>query len=433
MVFPVLEVPWLGGELLMAAMSLVFAVSAFFAVGGGTLQVILERRAERDGDGALLSFLQDWSRFFLLMTLIVGMISWTGLWMTTAVVSPHAAWAILKIFFWPCMAISALFVVQAAAAFLYHSTWGAVDPNKHLAIGWIFTVSAWLSLLAINGVLTFMLTPGDWLLTGRLRDAFFNPTFLPSAFMLMSGASGITGLICLVASAGQANATLRTGMVKASAVFVLPGFLILPASGFWHIESLPESMRRAILHEGGLATNLLAVSLGLCVIVILLGLIGPFRKPKTPSRATALLMLLIGLGAVSTLEWSRGIIRSPYVVTGYMYLNGIDPRNVGNLQEGGFLKKARYASIKATDSDQMGSGRELFRLQCMACHSIDGYNSIRRSVKGWSRDVLDTQLEKLDKLPGRMPPFAGTGAERRALALWLSSMSASKAEKAGGI
>jgi len=42
-------------------------------------------------------------------------------------------------------------------------------------------------------------------------------------------------------------------------------------------------------------------------------------------------------------------------------------------------------------------------------------------------------LEKLDKLPGRMPPFAGTGAERRALALWLSSMSASKAEKAGGI
>jgi hypothetical protein len=422
MIFPVLEVPLLGGELLMAAISLVFAVSAFFAVGGGTFQVLLERRAEREGDGALLSFLQDWSRFFLLMTLIVGMVSWAGLWMTAAVVSPNAALALLKIFFWPCMAICALFVVQVAAAFLYHSTWGAVEPSKHLAIGWIFAGSAWVSLLLINGVLTFMLTPGDWLVTGRLRDAMFNQTFLPSAIMLVSGAAGVTGLICLIAGAGQENTALRAGMVKASAMFVLPGFILLPASAFWHTESLPLAMRTVVLHEGGLATTLLAVSLGLCLIVVLLGVTGPFRKPKSPSRATALFMLVLGLGAVSSLEWSRGIIRSPYVVNGYLYLNGIDPRNVASLREGGFLRRARYAFVKDVEGDQKGAGRELFRLQCMACHSVDGYNSVRRRVQGWSRDVLDTQLEKLEKLPGRMPPFAGTGAERRALAAWLSSL-----------
>jgi len=432
MVFPVLEVPFLGGELLMAAISLVFVVSAFFAVGGGTFQVLLERRAEREGDGALLSFLQDWSRFFLLMTLVVGMASWAGLWMTATIVSPHATWALLKIFYWPFMAISALFVVQSAAAFLYHSTWGSVEPAKHLAIGWIFAGSAWLSLLAINGVLTFMLTPGDWLVTGRLRDAVFNPTFLPSAIMLISGAAGVTGLICLVAGAGQENAALRSGMVKASAAFVLPGFILLPASAFWHIENLPSVMRNAVLSEGGLATTLVVVSLSLCLVVLLLGAAGPFRNPKSPSRATALLMLLLGLGAVSSLEWSRGVIRSPYVVTGYMYLNGIDPRNVGNLRQEGFLRKARYASIRGVGVDPVGAGRELFRLQCMSCHSVDGYNSIRRSVRGWSRDVLDTQLEKLDKLRGRMPPFAGTGAERRALASWLLSLSSPGREKAGG-
>lgn len=416
----------------MAAISLVFAVSAFFAVGGGTFQVILERRAERDGDGALLSFLQDWSRFFLLMTLIVGMVSWAGLWMTAAIVSPHTVWALLKVFFWPCLAVSALFIVQAAAAFLYYSTWGVVDPPKHLAIGWIFAGSAWLSLLAVNGVLTFMLTPGDWLATGRLRDAFFNPTFLPSALMLVSGAAGVTGLICLVASAGQENATLRSSMVKASAFFVLPGFIALPAAAFWHTESLPLAMRTAILKEGGLATILLAVCLSLCLIVLLLGVAGPFRKPKTPSRATALLMLLLGFGAVSALEWSRGIVRSPYVVAGYMYINGIDPRNVGALREGGFLRKARYSSVKAVGADPMAAGRELFRLQCMACHSIYGYNAIGRSVRGWSRDVLDSQLAKLEKLPGRMPPFAGTDAERRALAAWLSPLASPEKRKEAG-
>jgi len=422
--FPVLEVPWLGSELLMAAVSLVFALSAFFAVGGGTFQVLLERRAQEEGNQALLSFLQDWSRFFLLMTLIVGFVSWTGIWMGAVVLAPSAAFAFLKIFFWVFAVLCVLFVVQAASALLYHSTWGVVAPRDHLAIGWIFTGSAWLSLFCLNAVMTFMLTPGGWLTGGHLHDAFFNPTFWPSALMLASEAAGVAGLICLVAASREGSPPLKTILVRASAALVMPGFVLLPAGALWHAGALPADLRAALLHAGGPATVSFLTGLGLCVLLLILGAAGPFRRPRAASRAMALLLLLVGIGAIAAIEGTRGVVRSPCAIYGYLYLNGLDVRSIGKLREEGFLSRAKYASVHSVSGSPVRAGREIFRLQCMTCHSIDGWNPISRAVQGWDRDVLVKQIGRLDSLQGRMPPFAGTGDEKNALAEYLLTLGA---------
>ncbi len=35
------------------------------------------------------------------------------------------------------------------------------------------------------------------------------------------------------------------------------------------------------------------------------------------------------------------------------------------------------------------AGEEVFRVQCASCHTVDGYNSIRFAVKGWSWVMID--------------------------------------------
>jgi mono/diheme cytochrome c family protein len=69
-------------------------------------------------------------------------------------------------------------------------------------------------------------------------------------------------------------------------------------------------------------------------------------------------------------------------------------------------------------------------VQCASCHTVNGYNSIRFAVKGWSWVMIDYQLVHLSELKGFMPPFVGTEAERKALGAWLASLNPAPASVA---
>jgi len=89
------------------------------------------------------------------------------------------------------------------------------------------------------------------------------------------------------------------------------------------------------------------------------------------------------------------------------------------------------------------AGREVFRLECEACHTERGHLGVRRLVQGKSTTaitaVLDASARPLAAdgrplswsdpdvrvatwLGRRMPPFAGTEAEKRALAIHLARL-----------
>ena len=53
-----------------------------------------------------------------------------------------------------------LFIIEVVSIYLYFYTWKRIDPKSHNAIGWIFAVSSLLTLMIINAMLSFMLTPG---------------------------------------------------------------------------------------------------------------------------------------------------------------------------------------------------------------------------------------------------------------------------------
>jgi mono/diheme cytochrome c family protein len=109
------------------------------------------------------------------------------------------------------------------------------------------------------------------------------------------------------------------------------------------------------------------------------------------------------------------------------------------------------------DTRALAEGAEIFRLQCSACHTIDGYMAIRPLVRNASPTTLDATIRRLAvpegdaawSTPGvalrtwrnrRMPPFVGTQEERRELAVYLAQLGGARgatiaafdAEHAGG-
>jgi mono/diheme cytochrome c family protein len=106
-----------------------------------------------------------------------------------------------------------------------------------------------------------------------------------------------------------------------------------------------------------------------------------------------------------------------------MYSNSLRLADVGRVREQGVLKSARWVRQHEADPHALErAGEDVFRVQCASCHTVNGYNSIRFAVKGWSWVMIDYQLVHLNALKGFMPPFVGTDAERQALGAWLASL-----------
>ncbi|MCG2682901.1 MAG: cytochrome ubiquinol oxidase subunit I, partial [Planctomycetales bacterium] len=89
------------------------------------------------------------------------------------------------------------FFVELPAAFIFLYYWGRLSEKKHLAIGWIYAVAAWISLVLITGITAFMLNPGRWAIDPAARNfwtAFFNPQFVPQTVVRTGGALLLSSL-----------------------------------------------------------------------------------------------------------------------------------------------------------------------------------------------------------------------------------------------
>jgi mono/diheme cytochrome c family protein/cytochrome bd-type quinol oxidase subunit 1 len=195
-------------------------------------------------------------------------------------------------------------------------------------------------------------------------------------------------------------------------------------------------------------------------------------RSRTYGRLEAALLMGLGFLTVGGGEWVREGLRKPWVIDDYMFVNGIrsgaprgapadtfDPFTVEALRERGALASARWSRVPpgrrpgdpALDAlppaewadGAATAGAELFRLECAACHTDDGHLGIRRLVHGKSVAAVERVLDSLAQpveaggapatwsepgvrlvtwLGRRMPPFAGTDAEERALAIHLARL-----------
>jgi len=421
--YPVWEPFMLGGGLVIGVIAILHVFVSHFAVGGGLFLALTERKAYREKNSALLEYVRSHSKFFVLVVLVFGAVSGVGIWWSIGLVNPEATATLIRVFVWGWAIEWVFFIVEIAAAFIYYYGWDRLDAKTHLRVGWIYFGAAWASLLVINGILTFMLTPGRWLETQTFASAYFNPGMLPSLVVRTSVCIALAGVYSLITSCAVRDAALRFEVVRYAAKWLLVGALIIPFAGIWYISTLPRMAREISMGGAPAVTVFAGFSVFFSALVMAFTYFGPLQRPRQFNLVFAILIAVLALSTTTVTEWVREAVRKPYVIYGYMYSNGLRLADLERVRVHGALKSARWVRHHELNSQGLErAGREIYRVQCSSCHTLDGYNSIRLAVKGWSWTMIDYQLDHLASLKGFMPPFVGTETERRALGAWLASL-----------
>ncbi len=441
--YPLWEVP--GSGLLIAFVAILHVFVSHFAVGGGLFLVLTERKARRENDPELLDYLKRHSRFFILLTLVFGAVSGVGIWFIIGLVHPAATSSLINAFVWGWAIEWTFFVTEIAAAIVYFYGWGKLTAKQHMAVGWIYFAAAFLSLVIINGILSFMLTPGTWIVNRAFWSGFFNPTYWPSVVIRTLGAIGLAGVYALFTASWLASPELKQKLGRyAALVWVLPMAIGLPFALIWYfaatagagvpvagILGIPAAGTRDILGSvfSPLAASghpvaqraLRAAFTAITLTIVLSFALVLLRRFGKLSTGVVMLAALFSIGAS---EWAREDLRKPFVIGSYMYVNGL---RVDEPQGTSILDRAIWARVRTIESpsieQEIAAGHEVFRLQCSQCHTIDGYQAIRPLVRGKSSTAIEGVIPRLATWRHRrMPPFAGSPAETRALAVYLASI-----------
>ena len=175
MEYPVWQLGWLGGGFLVAAIAVFHVFIAHFAVGGGLFLVLTERKARRENSRAILAYVKKHTRFFLLVSLVLGGITGVGIWFIIALLSPAATSTLIHTFVFAWGTEWVFFIGEIVAILIYYYKFDTMPARDHEIIGWLYFIFAWLSLFVINGIIGFMLTPGGWLESGDFWQGFSTP------------------------------------------------------------------------------------------------------------------------------------------------------------------------------------------------------------------------------------------------------------------
>jgi len=419
--YPVWDILVLGGGLLVAVIATVHVYVAHFAVGGGLFLVLTEMKARRENDAGMLDFVQRHTRFFLLVTMVVGALTGVGIWLVISVLHPSGTSILIHAFVFGWATEWVFFIIEIVSLLVYYFTFQKMKPRDHIVVGWIYFVAAWLSLVIIAGIVSFMLTPGTWPETGGFWDGFLNPSYPPSLVFRTAFALILAGVYGLITSSSIQDAGLRQKMVRYCVRWLTLPFLLLLPSGYWYLETVPEQAKDLIMGsspEMGLFTG---AFLWITPILILLGLFCALKLKAPAQKALAYGLLVVAFLYMGSFEMIREAGRRPFIIHGHMYSNSILSTSLQETRQNGVLRTAKWVEHRdILSSDPKRAGRDLFRLMCLSCHSMGGFrNEILMRVSEMTHDDLLNIMETMGEDRGFMPPFPGNKGEGKALSAYL--------------
>jgi mono/diheme cytochrome c family protein len=419
--YPVWELYTSGGGLLIALIAVIHVYIAHFAVGGGLYLVLCELRANRDNNDDLFYYLKKHARFFMLLTMVLGGVTGVGIWFTMSLLSPEATSVLIHQFVFAWAIEWVFFTGEIVALFIYYYTFNRVDKNTHLRFGWIYFIFAWLSLFVINGIISFMLTPGQWLETGNFWHGFFNPGFVPSLLFRTALTLIFAGIFGLLTAIYIEKEPLRNDQIQYCAKWILSGLVTLPIFAHFYYHSLPEQSMSFIRGASPEIQPIVILFLTLFAMIIACGGMLFLQLSHQSKKILAYSLLIMGLIYMGSFEWIREASRKPFIINKYLYANQTYEKNSEQFQKQGILKNAKWTKHKnITSKNIIDAGHDLFFISCSGCHSVGGpMNDILALTKKYSIAGLEAILTGQGKITTYMPPFYGTNQERKALAKYI--------------
>jgi cytochrome bd-type quinol oxidase subunit 1 len=415
--YPVWELTTFGGGVLIAVIATLHVFVSHFAVGGGLFLVLTEMKAYREKDKRILDYVQGHTKFFLLITMVFGALTGFGIWLIISLLSPAATSVLIHSFVFGWATEWVFFVVEIASLLIYYYTFSRMDSRNHLIVGWIYFIFAWLSLFVIDGIVSFMLTPGRWVETKSFWDGFFNPSFGPSLFFRTFMALSLAGIYGLITSTRIQDDTLRQRMVRYCVLWLAVPFVLLVPSAWWYLQVIPPEARAVISDPTLTVSSVAKAFLVLTPVVFVAGLFMALRLPKSLQQGFSFVLMILAFVYLGSFEMVRESARRPYIIHGYMYSNSILKASLPVFQKEGVLKSARWAKNKTvTPANQAEAGKELFKLLCISCHSVGGFrNDMLERTDSMTSAQFEAVLEEMGDEKRQMPPFAGNRQEREAL------------------
>lgn len=429
--YPVWDVPFLGSGLVVAIIAVIHILISHLAIGGGAFLFVAELWSNRQEDGARIrDWLHQYATYFLVYTTVFGAVTGVGIWFAIQLANPEATSLLIHQFVFAWAIEWVMFLVELTVLYLYYYGWKTNSRGYQTFLAGAYFVIAWLSLFVINGIITFMLTPGGWTLENTdIAAGFFNPGYLPSLLIrtvVMFLLGGLFGII--VGSRLRDEDPLKEKVILFSTKWILPAAVAAPFLMWWYWTTLPE--RTITLVEGGVAGlgggTLAVITRYLWLVVvasaaIVCGVVIVALRPKSVRIGGAVALFLIAQFGILGGEFFREMARKPYVIHGVLYSNGLwteqanDPVHLASP----YADHARW--MPGDLDDQLHHGAWLFRLQCASCHTRDGYRSLKERTEAWTHDFGQQWLARMDE-GGVMPPFDGDAADREALSAYLISL-----------
>lgn len=419
--YPVWELYYTGGGLLIALIAVVHVYVAHFAVGGGLFLVLTEMKGLRENSPAVLEYTRKHSKFFLLLTMVFSAVTGVGIWFTISLLSPAATSILIHTFVFGFATEWVFFTLEIVAIFIYFYTFNKIDNKAHLILGWLYAIFALISLILINGIIAFMLTPGDWLETRNFWDGFFNPSFWPSMFFRITIALVLAGIFGFITAVFIKDTDFRENMIRYCAKWLIFPFIFMVLFAWWYLAALGDAPKAMILGRSPELIPITKIFAAVLPVLFIGGLLMAIRLPGSVKKYMAFILLFIGLVYMGSFEWIREAGRRPYLIVEHMYSNSIKIEDEAKINKQGLLNTAKWVKHKdINDGNILKAGREIFKLQCICCHSVGGpLNDILPMTKKFTVFGMDSQLNGQGKINDYMPRFMGTRLERMALARYI--------------
>ncbi len=119
------------------------------------------------------------------------------------------------------------------------------------------------------------------------------------------------------------------------------------------------------------------------------------------------------------------MLRKPYVIGRWMYSNGVRVPNAIKIDQQGYLVHSNWVWNGADTS--YSRGEAIFRGECGACHTLNGYRPLAKLLSGRDRANIESFITMLhDYKPDSpyhhfMPPMVGTKQDVEDLAGFLNA------------
>jgi len=367
----------LGGGVLMAWVAITHVIVSHFAIGGGLLIVVTETLAVKRADYEMRELARRASLVLILVSTVFGAISGVGIWVVAGLISPGAISALIHNYVWGWAIEWVFFVLEIVAALVYYTTWDKISKGAHLLVGWLYFIGAYMSLVVINGIIAFMLTPGRWLETHAFWDGFFNPTYWPS-LVLRTGIVILMAVAFMLWSAYKASPDRRPDLVRYLGWWFFGGALLSYAGYRWWETVLPDTVTALFLGEAptlaGLAATRsftlwsLAIALAVCVLALLLA-------PRFARGVTAIVLMATAFGFFGGYERLREGTRKPFLIHSHLFSNGLLVSQIDEINKVGISAHSGWVALGDPSPEALGA--RIFAAECSSCHTLDGYQSIR--------------------------------------------------------